>query len=211
MLRSRLKRGRRAWAEAHGWSFAETSVVPSDVMTGSPPRPETVEVTHEMRGRFGGREAFVHDRPPFVGGTQPSQFLRSVSAVRVAVPLPRAYAYFPGGGLVGRAGFRDVRLRTYMIPHVSGFEHYRDALGTRSHIWCQPGGGPHLLHALRAVLQAPLPAAPGTGGRERRIMFATGEGWVLACDPLALDVEADVQRLAMAAAIAQTAESTYAH
>ncbi|MBN0038921.1 hypothetical protein JN535_01880 [Cellulosimicrobium cellulans] len=183
--------------------------MPPDVMTGSPPRPETVEVTHEMRGRFGTREAFVHDRAPFVGGTQVSQFFRSVSGVRVAVPLPRAYAYFPGGDLV--SGFRDLKLRAYLTPHVSGFEHYRDVHRTRSHIWCQPGGGQHLMHALHAVLEAPLPAAPGTAGRHRRIMFATGEGWVLACDPLALDVEADVQRLAMAAAIARRAESTYAH
>lgn len=207
MLKSKRTEGRRAWAAANGWVYAEKATVPFDAMTGRIPRKPTIEVTDEIRGRYGRREAFVHDRARFIGGTEPSQFMRSVSGVSVGVSLPMAFVLFPSESRGHRAATSNhAKLRIYMMPHVGDFEHYRDAFGSRSLIWCQPGTGHYVLHLLQPVLQAPLSPLGGPEINPRGLMLATGGGSVLMCDPLSLSIEADLQRLAIAARVAERAE-----
>ncbi|MFD1860705.1 hypothetical protein EHW97_11215 [Aeromicrobium camelliae] len=207
MLKTKRVEGRRAWAAANGWAFAEKAIVPVDAMTGRVPRRPTVEVTDEIRGRYGRREAFVHDRAPLVGGTEPSQFMRSVSGVSVAVSLPMAFVLFPSDA----RGFRAVtlnhaKLRAYLMPHVGDFEHYRDAFGSRSLIWCQPGAGQYFLHLVQPLLEAPLSPPGGPEINRRGLMLATGGSSILMCDPLAYTFEDDLQRLGIAARVAERAE-----
>lgn len=191
-MREALREGRREWAAAHGWSYAPTASIRPDILSGVLARVD-VTVEDEITGPFGGRNAYVHDRAPFVGGVHPSQFFRSVSAVDAGVAVPRAYVMMGSGRWFD--AIYDLKRRAYFTPHVQGMTHLERAGGT--HIWCEPAGVAALQSVLGPLLEAGAPAAPA-GARRTRMLIASAGQTVYVCDQLSINVESDIQRLELA-------------
>ncbi|MFD1861080.1 hypothetical protein EHW97_13910 [Aeromicrobium camelliae] len=184
---------RRDWARRNGWSYEEQRTIEPDLFgqlswRGPGERDQTVTVVGEMRGRYGTRDAFAHDRPlPLLRAEVRAQIsFGRISGLSTHAELPFGFILLERHGL---------HASIYPLPWAEGLTAVRRPFGTTTAVWVQPGTEDLVMPALGPVLQNAKQIL--ASGSDRRYLVGFGGGQVLVGEPFESDPEAALYRMAL--------------
>ncbi|QBR74039.1 hypothetical protein [Microbacterium sediminis] len=193
---------RLAWAREHGWSGVAERTIEPDLFSrlswrAAGERDTPVRVLGEIRGTYGNRAAFAHDRPLPLLQSQARAHERfgRISGVSVEASLPAGYVL-----LARKPSFA----RMYPMPWAEGLAVTRRPLGTPTAVWAQPGAEDLVIGALAPILQSAAPIV--TGGEGGEYLVAIGEGSVIVGETYQSGPEAALYRMGLADDVATRLE-----
>lgn len=184
---------RREWAQRNGWSYEEKRTIEPDLFgqlswRGPGERDRPITVLGEIRGRYGTRAAFAHDRPlPLLR----AQVRAQISFGRISGLSTRAELPF-GFVLLDRHGFRA---SIDPLPWAEGLTVVRRPFGTATAVWVQPGSEDLVMQALAPLLQNAKQIL--ASGNDRRYLVGFGGSQVLVGEAFDSDPEATLYRMAL--------------
>lgn len=193
---------RMAWAREHGWTAVADRTIEPDLFgrvswRGPSERDRPIGVVGEIRGTYGNRSAFAHDRPlPLVRAQVRAQVrFGRISGVSADASLPVSYV------LLARKPFLAT---IFPMPWAEGLAVTRKPLGTSTAVWTQPGAEDLVIGALAPILQNAPTIVTGGGGGE--YVVAIGEGTVIVGETFQSGPEAALYRMGLADDVATRLE-----